>query len=375
MQIVIDASPLAAAPGGIRRYTGELIGGLARVDGEHRYVLRGAPRGWAPGREAALPCRFHSSPHRVRAERWLDQLRLRGVDGPIDLFHGTNYAAPLSGRIPIVITVHDMSVRLLPETHPRNRRLRHRLLSARLYRRAARLIADSHHTKRDLVRLEGIAPEKVDVVHLAAAEVFRRPAASRELETARLRQALPDRFLLYAGAIEPRKNLAVLLEAQRSLRREGRREPLLLAGSGAPRHVSALRARAQALGLEEPDAVRFLGPLGEEELAALYRLCTLFVYPSLYEGFGLPPLEAMSSGAPVVLSRTSSLAELYADSAILVDLEEPGSLGATLGRLLDDDAARAVLAEKGAKCAQRRSWDDVAVETLDVYRRAAEAAA
>lgn len=369
MRIAIDASPLAGPWGGVRRYTLGLLRALARVAPENDYELVGLPRGFT--------CRelgegFSVHPQRMRLERFVDQFRLSAPVGPIDLFHGTNYTAPLWRSFPVVLTVHDLSVALFPETHPRRRRLRHRLLPT-LCRGASRIIADSRNTMLDLVRCYGIPPERIDVIYLAAEERFHPVTDAAELEDIVARYALPERFVLYVGSVEPRKNLPVLLETLGTLRREGRPETLVIAGGGEPRYLAAIRRVIRNAGLVEGEDVRLTGPVDDADLPALYSLCTLFVYPSLYEGFGLPPVEAMACGAPVLIPHNSSLAELYEEASAFVDLTRPDGMVRAMRTLLDDAALRAELIEKGRKRAQSRSWEDIAAETLDVYRRAASA--
>jgi len=367
MRIAIDCRPLTRPWGGVRRYAQSLIEALARNDRENEYALCGLPRNWdepSLGRNVA----FHRD--RIPLARFIDQLRLTSISGPIDLYHGTNYMAPLSAPFPTVITVHDLSVKLLPETHPMPRRLRHRLLP-RLCHKANRIIADSMNTKRDLVRLYEVPEDKVDVVYLAAGSNLARVEDEKVLATARERYDLPERFLLYVGSVEPRKNLPSALDALAALKASGREECMVIAGRGEAKYVAHIRAEMQKNGLVEGRDVHLVGHVAEADLAALYSLCSIFVYPSFYEGFGLPPLEAMACGAPVLLANNSSLSELFETSSAFVDLDRPDGLLLAIETLLDSADLRAELIEKGLKRAQSRTWDDIALETLDVYRRAA----
>jgi glycosyltransferase involved in cell wall biosynthesis len=303
--------------------------------------------------------------------RFIDQLRLTSVSGKVDLYHGTNYMAPLSGNFPTVITVHDLSVNLLPKTHPVRRRLRHRLLP-KLCHQATRIIADSMNTKRDLVRCMDVPPDKIDVIYLAAGSNLERVEDEKALAAIRKRYGLPERFLLYVGSVEPRKNLPSVLEAVAALKESSRPESLVIAGRGEPKYLAHIRSVLRANQLVEGEDVHLIGPVAEGDLAGLYSLCDLFVYPSLYEGFGLPPLEAMACGAPVLLANNSSLSELFETSSAFIDLDRPDGLLLAIETLLDSADLRAQLVEKGLKRAMSRTWDDIAVETLDVYQRAAE---
>jgi len=369
MRIAMDGRPLASPRGGIRRYVECLAGGLARVAPAHEVVLCGLSRAAAARLDPALGAR----PERVAGARWLDHAWLASTPGPFDLYHGTNYVAPWWSRAPVVLTVHDLTVRLFPDTHPWRRRAMHALLPARC-RRAARVIADSGATRDDLVRLCGVPAAHVEVVPLAA-DHLGPPPDDAGRAALRRRHGLPERFTLYLGALEARKNLPALLTAFASLREEGVAHALVLAGAGATEYVQGLRDAARRLGLHEGRDLWLPGPIEDADLPALYASCDAFVYPSLYEGFGLPPLEAMACGAPVVAALGSSLQELFAGAALLVDPHDPGALRAALARLLKDPALRDELAARGRARAAARSWDDVARDTLAVYEHALQEAA
>jgi glycosyltransferase involved in cell wall biosynthesis len=367
MRIAVDVRPLNGPWGGVRRYTVELVRALSRIDSHNEYALCALPEHWAE--ELELGNNFDGHPPRNTMIRMLDQVRLTSVSTPIDLFHGTNYAAPLITNYPSVITVHDLSVALFPQTHPWKRRLRHRLLP-RLCQRASRLIADSQNTKRDLVRLFGLPPEKIEVIYLAVGENIKRVTNAEALDAVRRRYDLPDTFNLFVGSIEPRKNLNVLLEATRALKEDGREHRLVIAGMPETGYLAQLQRAMRSLGLEEGEDIYFTGPVDDRHLASLYSLCTLFVYPSLYEGFGLPPLEAMACQVPVLVPNNSSLSELYGECGALFDLERPDGLVNTMRALLDSPNERAELAERGLKLAETRNWDNIASETLSVYESA-----
>lgn len=367
MKIAVDVHPLQGPWGGVRRYTVELIRALSRIDAHNDYALCGLPAHWAE--ELELGKNFDGHPPRNAMIRALDQIRLTSVPTPVDLFHGPNYAAPLITNYPTVITVHDLSVALFPRTHPFKRRLRHRLLPT-LCRRAARVIADSQNTKRDLVQHFNLPPDKIDVIYLAVGENIKRIANTEALDAVRQRYDLPDTFNLFLGSVEPRKNLNVLLEATAALKAEGLEHRLVIAGMPEAGYITQLQRAIRRLGLSEGDDVRFVGPIDDRHLASLYSLCTLFVYPSLYEGFGLPPLEAMACEVPVLVPNNSSLAELYGECGVLFDLDTRDGLVNAMRSLLDSSSERAELGERGLKLAGKRNWDDIASETLDVYERA-----
>jgi glycosyltransferase involved in cell wall biosynthesis len=366
MRVGIDATPLVAPPGGIRRYTESLLHGLNGIDDGNEYVLFG-PR--ADAKCPPLGGRFQWDTVDFPLKGVVDQFRMVGSSGKLDLFHGTNYVAPLWSRSPTVITVHDLTVHLFPSMHPAMRRLRHRLLP-RLCHRAARIIADSFNTKSDLVRHFQLPPEKIDVVHLAVGGEFQPLRDARRLDAVRRRYGLPDSFVLFLGTVEPRKNLPRLIDAMKRLAREGVRLPLVIVGDGDTRYVRELRSTIRRSGLELGRDVLMAGYVEDGDLPALYSLCEVFVYPSLYEGFGLPPLEAMACGAPVVVSSNSSLGEFYRDSGLQVDPCRSDLIADAIACLVRGSELRREFAERGLKRARARTWKDVASETVAVYRRA-----
>ena len=366
MRIGIDAAPLGVRSGGIKRYTEELIGGITRLEGDHDVVLYRAPRGPQDRNQfLALERDLIHFPYK----RVLDAVHLLGASGKIDLYHGTNYSVPLFSRIPTVVTVHDLTVQLVPESHPPARRLRHRLLPA-ICRRATRIIVDSNQTRTDLLKLYPIDEDKIDVIHLGVGSEFRPVTDEGELQKVRAKFRLPPQFLLYLGALEPRKNLESLIDAYAQLRSRGLGPELVLAGSGKESYERALQSHARSVGLEPTSDVHFLGHVDDEDLADLYNASALFVFPSRYEGFGLPPLEAMACGVPVVLVRNSSLAEVYAGTCAMAENADPKTLAATIEATLADPARQAELTRRGLEFARSRSWDAVCEETVAVYERA-----
>jgi len=365
LRVGIDVGPLAIRSGGIPRYVEKLLAGFERSALGVELVLCGPIDGERLAAAGPRMCRDRTG---FPLEKLVKELCSVGT-GRLDLFHGTNYLPPLLMRAPTVLTVHDLTVQLFPENHGVMRRMRHRFLPI-MCQRAARIIADSHCTKHDLVELYGLAPERIDVVHLAAGEEFAPVLDEAERERVRERYRLPEAFVLYVGCLDPRKRLDVLIEAHAQLRREGCPLPLVLAGEGSPRHVAELGALAQRSGLEPGKHLILAGHVLDEDLPALYSACELFVYPSRYEGFGLPPLEAMACGAPVLVPDNSSFRELYQGTPMLFDLEHVESLTAAMrSTLVSKDWRRRVI-EEGLKRASLRSWTTVASETLSCYRRA-----
>jgi glycosyltransferase involved in cell wall biosynthesis len=366
MRIGIDAAPLGVRSGGIKRYTAELIEGITQLEERPEVVLYRAPQGieskrWFPD--------LKRGPVYFRHKQFVDIMHLLGARGTIDLYHGTNYSIPLLTRIPTVVTVHDLTVQLVPESHPPARRLWHRLLPL-ICRRATRVIVDSYQTREDLLRLYRISEDKVDVIHLGVGDEFHPILDEAQKTSLRAKLGLPARFMLYLGALEPRKNLESLIDAFAQLRRRGRGEALVLAGSGDGDYETSLKDRAIGLGLTLADDVHFLGHVDDADLAALYSTSDLFVFPSNYEGFGLPPLEAMACGVPVVLARNSSLAEVYEGTCAMAEDGGPETLSKTIEAVLEDSTHQAELVRLGLEFAQSRRWKAVCEATFAVYERA-----
>jgi glycosyltransferase involved in cell wall biosynthesis len=289
--------------------------------------------------------------------------------GRVDVAHFTNGMMPLASTVPTVVTIHDMSLTLFPGCHPPRRVWLNRPMVDLAARRATRIITVSESAKQDIVDLYGIPPSRVHVVHEAADPSFRRVDDERELARVRARYGLADRFMLYVGTIEPRKNLPTLLDAFARRRRSGDLpHQLALAGpyGWLSRDIGKLIERLQI-----ESAVVFTGYVPYQDLPALYSAAELFVFPSLYEGFGLPVVEAMACGTPVVAGRVAALVEVAGGAAEHVDPLDADALGDLLVVLSRDPARRDELAVLGLRRAQAFSWERAARETLGVYRQAA----
>lgn len=286
-----------------------------------------------------------------------------------DLVHETFHFPPFFGKTPFrkVMTIHDMTPFVLPRRSMALRNwLWHRLLVPPLARRADHVLTDSDHSRDDIIRVLGLAPERVSVAHLAA-EASYAPRAAAEIDDVRARYNLPERFLLFVGAIEPRKNLVRLVHAyEQAVPRIGDVE-LVIAGGLAWCYAPVLRAIEQSSARER---IRLLGRVPQQDLPALYCAALGFVYPSVYEGFGLPPLEAMQSGCPVITSNVSSLPEVVGDAALLVDPRDERALSRAIERMCNDAELRRELAEKGVRRAQRFTWRACAEATAAAYQQA-----
>jgi len=310
-----------------------------------------------------VPVRVANRLQWVRGEQQL--LPRLAMGAGVDLVHSLASTAPAWGRFTRVVTVHDLIYRHLPGAHHGMRSLAMRVLVPLAVRRSDRVIVDSEATKRDLVELLRALPERIDVVPLGIGALQRAdPLPERDV---RARFGLGDRsVLLSLSAKREHKNLGALLEALAAL---PSRPVLILAGYPTP-HERELRLRAQALGIA--DDVRWPGWLTPSELEGLWRLTSAFVFPSLYEGFGLPVLEAMARGVPVACSNASSLPEVAGEAALMFDPRDPRSIAVALERLLHPGPEIEALKAAGVARAAQFTWQRTASGTLASYARALE---
>jgi glycosyltransferase involved in cell wall biosynthesis len=292
-------------------------------------------------------------------------LPLLAARAGVQLMHSMASTAPLWGGFRRVVTVHDLIYARFPDAHAGIRDKGMKLLVPAGARRSERVIADSHSTREDLITLAGIAPERIDVVPLGLGAV-RRCAPLAERDT-RARFDLGERrVVLSLSAKRPYKNLLALLGALARLPAPER--PVLVLPGYATDHELELRARACALGIDAD--VRFPAWVSADELEGLWALTQAFVFPSLYEGFGLPVLEAMARGVPVACSNASSLPEVAGDAALLFDPRDEGAIAQALARLLSDPALAEILRTRGLQRAREFTWERSASLTLDSYARA-----
>jgi glycosyltransferase involved in cell wall biosynthesis len=366
LRVAIDMRPLTTSRAGVATYCRDLVRGFS-ADPEGNHYLLFAKDPPPADLQFGTDVRWRALPARL----WLALAvpsALRA--GRIDLFHGTNHMAPPLSPVPTVITIHDLSALSLPQHHNwRNRLLTvpQMLLSLR---RATRIIAISQYTARDVARLPGIDPERIRVI-LRTASPELAPAPPEAVAEVRRRLALPATFFLFLGALEPRKNVIALVRALALLHAGGdTRAHVVIAGAeGWQNHDVYREVERRGLG----GAVHFAGFVATEDLPAVYGAATAFVFPSLFEGFGLPPLEAMACGTPVICSNAASLPEVVGDDALLFDPRSPEALAACMRRMLDDAELRRRLSAAGLARVPLFSPQRATHQTVEVYREAVAA--
>lgn len=302
---------------------------------------------------------------RILWEQSLLALKLHQMQA--DLVHGLVNVLPLTTRTPGVVTVHDLSFVRMPEKLPAAKRFYLARLCRLSVAKAAHVIAVSQQTADDLMHYFACPASKITVVHNGVADAF-TPGDTAEVEAFRQAQHLPTRFLLYLGTLEPRKNLVLLLKAFAQWRAQASKDDqavkLILAGARGWFYEEIFQLATQ-LGLEE--SVLFPGFIAEADLPNWYRAAEAFVYPSLFEGFGLPVLEAMACGTPVLCSDIPSLSEVVGDSAVIFPAQSAEALTASIALLMSQQALQAELRQKAVARARLFSWRHTAQATLAVY--------
>lgn len=380
MHIGINAQLLSSGQnyrnGGVSHYIRYLLTELARQPGQHEYtvfvngqeVIDQLP----PHPQITYVCAPWSETRPATRIAW-EQLTLPGLlrQRHIDVLHAPVNVLPewLPASCATVITLHDLAFLRFPHILTRAKRLYHRTFTIRSLRSATMIISVSESTKRDIHELVGIPAERVQTVYPCIDERFSLPVSEQSVRTFREQHALTEGFLLYLGTLEPRKNIPTLLEAYASFRQQyARREKLVLAG-GKGWLYDAIFAKVRQLGLE--NEVIFPGFVPEQEQALWYHAADTFVYPSLYEGFGIPVAEALACGTAVVTANISSLPEAGAGIALCVDPTDTLALAEAFYQALTDQAWRAQCRAQAPRITQIFSAQKMAEQTIAVYERAA----
>jgi glycosyltransferase involved in cell wall biosynthesis len=372
MRIAINAQLLSTAEsyrsGGISRVIYHLLAELGRDARGHSYDV------FTPAAPSDLPgdsvqsgrLRFHPSGERtlhpalrIAWEQAVLPRRLASLQP--DLLHGTAYTLPVGWSGPGVVTIYDLSFLRFPHAFKTANRIYLTASTRATVRRARRVLTISEHARRDIVRLLSVPEERVDVTYPAAEKRYRLVAAA-EVEAFRLARGLPEAYVFAVGTLEPRKNLVGLLRAYARI--AAPRPPLYVAG-GTGWRFSPIFDTVQRLHLQ--DDVHFLGFVPEDELPLWYNAARLFAFPSLYEGFGLPVLEAMACGTPVITSTAASLPEVAGKAALMVPPEDTELLAREMERVLDDPQLRTEMRAAGRIQASRFSWRAMTDQTVASY--------
>lgn len=352
---------------GVSRYIHGLMTHLPLVDDSLTYLayiqdpeLR--VQGW---QTRVSPWRTARPPARILWEQIAQPWAL-GRDR-VDLVHAPVYVGPLATRRPVLVTIHDLSVFRYPELFPKGNRIYLQSFTRLSARRAVRLIADSQSTRRDIQEILGISRSHIDVIYPGVGNEMRPIEDPERLASLRSRHGLPERFILCVATLEPRKNLYLLLEAMARLVAQTDLPHHLVLAGGQGWFYESLNARVRALRLQ--DRVLFPGFVPDGELPLWYSAAELFVYPSRYEGFGLPPLEAMACGAPVIVSDQSSLPEVVGQAGVQLPPDDPEAWARTMAELLESPTRRAALREAGLQRAQSFGWRSTAAATAQLYHQ------
>lgn len=373
LHIGINGRSLFRQLTGVQHYAHELTSELCSMESDDVHVSVFSGR---EGRKHASPLPLSTSSlpadGPVRGLIWEQALlRRMAKKAGVDVLFSPANVAPLAPPAPGVVTVHDLAFMLYPQFFSRSFALYYRNIIPRIVRESAAIITDSESTRADLVRLLDADPDKVVVVPLGASRSFRQRLAKSRLEAVRERYQLPDKFFLSLSSLEPRKNLDRLINAYRVMPDDVVAETgLVIVGSG--NRVFAEPDIAAGIAKVRRGRVMALGYVPAEDLPAIYRLSTALVFPSLYEGYGLPVIEAMAASTPVITSNRSSLPEVAGNAAVLIDPESIEELAAAMELLATDSGTRNLLIERGKKRASSFTWNRTAKAVMKVLRRVAE---
>jgi glycosyltransferase involved in cell wall biosynthesis len=366
MDFGLDGIPLNQSLTGVGHYTLELAQALARIAPEDRFELVSPlPSLHRP----ESPANLHITQARVgRLSRrfwWQVGLPRYIRRSQFRVFHGTNYNVPLLKSCPTVVTIHDLSLLLWPQTHDQHLARRARWRLPIMVRRADAIIVPSESIKTEVCEHLGIDDSKITVIPEAPRSTF-WPVPVAETLAVRRRLNIGDDFILFVGTIEPRKNLLTLVRAfEVILRNNVAQTQLILVGNEGWMTGDLHGYLGSA---EVSERIRLVGYLADDDLRALYSSCRVFVYPSLYEGFGLPLLEAMACGAPVITSNVPAIRETIGDIAVLISPTDVNELAHSIMRVLENPAEREQRSTASKEHASKFSWEKAAAATLNVYR-------
>jgi glycosyltransferase involved in cell wall biosynthesis len=373
LRVAIDAHSIGTKLGGNESYATNLIEALALIDRSNDYTL------YVTTPEANDRFNDRWPNFRVRTTRPHTPLIRIPITlsaelrkNPVDVLH-VQFTAPPFCPCPVVVSIHDLSFEHLPQTFNRRSRTQLRLTVRHSARRAAHILSLSEHTRRDIAETYSIDEAKITAIPLAAPTHFGPVQDAREVQRVRHNYGIEGEYVLSVGSIQPRKNLARLVRAYGSLltRYEKNRLPkLVLVGKCAWLYDETLRA-LQDTGIR--DSVILTGYVPEADLPALYSGCIGFIYPSFFEGFGLPPLEAMKCGAPVIVGNRTSLPEVVGEAALTIDPYNENEISSAIEQIVNDSDLRDKLRVKGFQRVKEFDWQETARRTLRIYEAVAHA--
>lgn len=370
MDIGIISSFIDEYSGGIGVYTHQLVKNLNQMDNENNYHLIHYSKSnqdiYSQNNEIIIPKnRF--------IKRWGSYMFWRYFTLPqglkkynLDVVHDPYELGPFTFNQPFrkVITVHDLTPLLFPDLFKRGDVMLHRLLLKKTISKADKIITVSYNSQRDIIEHLNVPEEDIEVIYNGKNENF-RPMNSQKIRAVTEKYGLPSHFILSVGGLHPIKNIPRLMEAYSIARKDGLEHKLVMVGGAVDKAEDVFNV-ITTLGLE--DHVIFTGVVTDDDLVGLYNAADLFLYPCLYAGFGLPPLEAMACGTPVITSCNSSLPEIVGDAAKLIDPYDPKKIADAINDILSNDEMMKTLINRGLKRAKMFNWRKTAFETLKVYK-------
>ena len=354
MRIGFDARMIGHP--GIGRYMRSLLNAMLGLAGDCEFVLYGDRHKLVDFKNCDI--REHTAP----IYSWAEFFSSPFEEDKLDIVHIPHFNVPFQKKKKLVITIHDLIYLKFPESSPYLKRIAVNYAISRAVKKADKIIAVSENTKKDIIERSPDAEEKIEVVYEAAAPVFNRINDEGKKENVRKKYNLPKDIILFVGSLKKHKNIEKLIDAYTELKSKGVRHKLVIIGRYRPREAEIRKK------IESTDAL-YLGEVPIEDLAAIYNLAALLVIPSLYEGFGLPAIEAMACGIPVAASSAASLPEVVGDAGILFDPYDTSDISNKICKVLKDGDLRQGLIRKGLERAAGFSWEKAAVKTLEIYKR------
>jgi len=361
----IDGRAFSSPAAGVRRYVSALVPALKAVDPGLELVALGGNRDAMPADLAHVGEPWHPPTNLGWSAMGLPRAAARAR---VDVIHAPSYTAPLWSSAPVVLTIHDVSYERHPEWYPYQRDAMRRMFYRRSARSAARVLTDSEFSAGEIAAAYQIPRERIAVAPLGVSDHF----APVDRPNGTIAADITSPFLLHVGDLHERRNLGLVVHAMFEAQRRPGMPQLSLVLAGVDRGIGD-RLRGYARDAESPDAVVCLGPVTDSQLLTLYRGATALVYPSRYEGFGLPVLEAMACGTPVIASRAASIPEVLGDAGILLDPDDEPGWAEAIAEIVSDEWQKGRMRKAGLARAKEFTWARTASITLEAYRQVAPA--